>query len=185
MLGFSRAGRARSNLAVRQLHRLRYNPGPMRTPNTLRASVLIALALILPACATVAADLPPGQHVGESIGSRPIHAFAELDASPTDFFDQTLLVQARVTAVCQSMGCWMQVEDGGHTAMVRWESGCGGKYAFPEAAVGQEVLIQGSFYPKVISDADVEHLQGEAGEGVTIEKEGYEFNASAIVILDR
>ena len=151
-----------------------------------RTTYSILLALILPAaCTTVAADLPPGEHVGESIPSRPIHAFAELDASPTDFFEQTLLVQARVTAVCQSMGCWMQVEDEGHTAMVRWEAGCGGKYAFPEEAVGRAVLIQGSFYPKVMSDADVEHLQAEAGGGVKFEKEGYEFNASAIVILDR
>ena len=67
--------------------------------------------------------------------------------------------------------------------MVRWESGCGGKYAFPPGAVGRRVLIQGSFYPKTISEEDAEHLEEEAAEGVVIPREGYEFNASAILVL--
>jgi len=68
--------------------------------------------------------------------------------------------------------------------MVRWETGCGGKYAFPAEAVGKQVMIQGSFYPKTISPEDAEHLQEEAAEGVVIPTETWEFNASAVVVLE-
>ena len=50
-----------------------------------------------------------------------------------------------------------------------------GKYAFPESAVGERVLIQGSFYPKVISEEDARHIEEEAGGAMKVEREGYEF----------
>ena len=143
---------------------------------------LLLCTLLLTACAS-APDLPWGTPIGEPIENRPVVAFSVVDADPPAYFEQTLLVQATVTAVCLQKGCWMQVADGGRTAMVRWESGCGGKYAFPEDAVGKRVLIQGSFYPKSISEEDAEHLAEEAGPGVTIPREGYEFNASAVLVL--
>lgn len=141
--------------------------------------------LVLAACATHA-SIPPGQRLGEPIEARAILPLATVQANPEQHFNQTLLVEAKVVAVCQSMGCWMQVEDGGHKSLVRWESGCGGKYAFPKDAIGERILIQGSFYPKEIKAQDVEHLQEEAGKNkVEVAERGYEFNASAVVLLDR
>lgn len=139
------------------------------------------------ACATgsSAPDVPQGQRIGEPIESRPVHRLSEVQAAPAQYFRQTLLVEAEVEAVCQSMGCWMQVKDGGETAMVRWEEGCGGQYQFPKDAVGERVLIQGSFYPKEIAAEDREHLEEEAGRDVKIPAKGYEMNASAVVMLDR
>lgn len=146
-----------------------------------RLSLSLALAaLYLSACQTT---LPEGQRFGEPLVVQRSVPFAVVDASPADYFDRTVLVEATVKAVCVSKGCWMQVEDEGQTAMVRWESGCGGKYAFPQELVGKRVLVQGSFYPKVISEEDAEHLEAEAGEGLEIEREGYEFNASGVLLL--
>jgi hypothetical protein len=116
--------------------------------------------------------------------ARPILHFAVVDATPEKFFKQTLLVEASVKVVCQNKGCWMQIEDNGHNAMVRWESGCGGKYAFPKDAAGKRILIQGSFYPKTISPEDVEHLKQESGGKLSVPSETYEFNASSVRILD-
>ncbi|MFT5291432.1 MAG: hypothetical protein ACI8QS_003384 [Planctomycetota bacterium] len=140
-----------------------------------------ASLLLLAACQSA---LPAGDTVGMPIVVQEIHTLAEVDASPSDYFEQTLLVEARITAVCQSKGCWMKVEDDGHSAMVRWEEGCGGQFAFPASAVGQRVIIQGSFYPKAISEEDAQHLKSEAADGVTFEREGYEFNASAVIICE-
>ena len=140
--------------------------------------LLLAL-LPLFACRTA---LPEGRTVGEAVHTKDIVALAVVDASPSDYFEQTLLVEAEAIAVCEKKGCWMKVQDADASAMVRWEAGCGGKYAFPTEIVGKRILIQGSFYPKTISEEDAEHLQSEAPEGVTIEREGYELNASAILI---
>ncbi|MEM7305436.1 MAG: DUF4920 domain-containing protein [Planctomycetota bacterium] len=142
------------------------------------------LGTLLVSCAGTGVELPPGHTLGEPMIAQPVETFAVLDATPELYFDRTLLVEATVTAVCVKKGCWMQIEDEGHTALVRWETGCGGKYAFPEEAVGQRVLIQGSFYPKVLSEEDAEHLQEESGGGVELERDGYELNASAVRLLE-
>jgi hypothetical protein len=149
------------------------------------AQFIAATALTFASFACAATHrLPPGQLVGEAIQPQETHRFAVVDAEPAKFFNQTLLVEATVQAVCLKKGCWMKVADEGKVAMVRWESGCGGQYAFPVDAVGKRVLIQGSFYPKTISEADAEHLQEEAGGKVEIPSEGYEFNASSVLILE-
>ncbi len=130
-------------------------------------------------------DLPSGEIVGEALLEElQVVEFATVDADPKSYFEQTVLVEATATAVCQRAGCWMQISDDESTARVRWETGCGGKYAFPADLAGKRILIQGSFYPTTLSEEDAEHLQSEAPEGVVIEREGYEFNASSIVILD-
>lgn len=131
------------------------------------------------------AQLPAGTAFGEPMQAQPSVRFAVVDATPPKFFNKTVLVEAKVKAVCQTKGCWMQVEDEGRTAMVRWETGCGGKFAFPKDAAGKTVLIQGSFYPKTISEADAKHLEEEAGHKIEVPREGYEFNASAVLVLDK
>ncbi len=150
--------------------------------NLLTKSLTGALLLSLAACATY--DLPAGDHVGLDMQPRQPVAFATVDAAPSDFFNRTVLVEATATAVCAKAGCWMQIEDEGKTAMVRWETGCGGEYAFPQEIEGKRILVQGSFYPKTISPEDLEHMQEEAGREVEIEAEGYEFNASAVLVVE-
>lgn len=151
----------------------------MRIPYAVAA---VALSLPFFACSTTP-KLPQGQVIGQEMKPQATYRFSVVDATPSKFFNQTVLVEATVQAVCQSRGCWMQIEDQGKTAMVRWETGCGGKYAFPKDAAGKRVLIQGSFYPKTISEADAKHLEEEAGGKMQIQREGYEFNASAVMLL--
>jgi len=139
--------------------------------------------LALSAC-VVPPQLPPGEAIGTPIVRQDAVRFAVVDAEPPKYFHQTLLVEATVKAVCQKKGCWMQVEDQGRTAMVRWETGCGGQYAFPPGAVGRRVLIQGTLHPKTLSEDELSHLRDEAAQDVAFEAEGYEFNASAILVLE-
>lgn len=143
------------------------------------ACVLFALS----AC-VVPPQLPPGEAIGTPIVRQDAVRFAVVDADPPAHFERTLLVEATVTAVCRMSGCWMQVEDEGRTAMVRWETGCGGQYAFPPGAVGRRVLIQGTLHPKTLSEDELSHLRDEAAQDVAFEADGYEFNASAILVLE-
>jgi hypothetical protein len=153
--------------------------------NTLRPFALSALLALLAACSSAPAPvtLPPGERLGEEIQPQPSVHFAVVDATPSKFFEKTVLVEATIKAVCQKGQCWMQIEDEGKTAMVRWETGCGGKYKFPKDGAGKRVLIQGSFYPKEISPDDAEHLEEEAGQKLGLKLDGYEFNASAVLVL--
>lgn len=159
----------------------------MNAKLTLPGSVLAAL-LLASACSSSGsndgpASLPAGDVIGETMAPRPIHRFAVVDATPAKFYEQTLLVEATVKAVCLKKGCWMMIEDEGRVARVRWESGCGGKYTFPMDATGKRVLVQGSFYPSKLSEEAAEHMEEESGGTAKIPREGYEFNASAVMLL--
>ena len=150
----------------------------------LRTALAVPFLTIVAAACSGTPALPEGERIGEEVQPQQSVRFAVVDATPKNYFDKTVLVEATITAVCKKKGCWMQVEDEGRTAMVRWETGCDGKYKFPLEAVGKRVLIQGSFYPKHIDAADIEHLQEEAGSELAIEPDGYEFNASSVIILE-
>jgi Domain of unknown function (DUF4920) len=143
---------------------------------------LSPLVLLLAACASTA-DAPPGERIGEPLEARASVRYALVGAEPAAWIDQTVLVEATVVAVCQNAGCWMQVEDGGHTALVHWYTECGGKYAFPKDLAGKRVLIQGALYAKAIDADEAEHLAQEARTALEIPLEGYELNATAIVVL--
>lgn len=149
------------------------------------ALAALALTTSFAACSSSTPTLPPGEAIGQPIAPRAPLALATVQSEPAKYFDQTLLVAATVTNVCRKKGCWMQVADGaekGVEAMVRWESGCGGQYAFPVEAIGRRVLIQGSFYRKQISEADAAHLASESG-GQPIARETYELNASGVLVV--
>jgi hypothetical protein len=152
--------------------------------NRLQSGLTALVFALSCACASTATDLPAGTPIGEAMAVDSVVQFAVVDASPADFFNHTVLVEAEVIRVCIKAGCWMQIEDEGSTALVRWETGCGGQFKFPEEAIGHRVLIQGSFYPKELTDADREHLSEEAGSPMEIRQDPYEFNASSVMILD-
>lgn len=146
---------------------------------------LFALSLAACASSDLPTSPPTGERIGEPVDIRPIRTLTTVHTDPESYYNKTLHVTAKVKAVCQKKGCWIQVEDEGNVALVRWETGCGGKYAFPKDSAGERILIQGSFYPKEIDKKDIEHMQEEAGKKVAIPAKGYELNASAVVMLDR
>jgi len=140
----------------------------------------LTLAALLSGCRSS----PAGRVIGGEMKTQESYRLALVEAEPERFFDRTVLVEARVVAVCQKKGCWMQIEDEGRTAMVRWESGCGGDLAFPKDAAGKRVLVLGSFYRKRIDPEDVEHIREEALRPIAIPNETYELNASSVKLLD-
>jgi len=141
----------------------------------------LLLALALPACASI--ELPPGHPIGDRIESQEVLRFSVVDASPSAYFDRVLLVQAEATQVCQVGHCWMQIKDGESTAMVRWDTGCGGEYSFPDEAVGKTVIVQGTFYPVDLTEYEREHLVEESGGTLVLREDPYEFNATGILIV--
>lgn len=148
-----------------------------------RFAALLALVVLACGCATTHA--PKGRHIGEPILDLRTKKLADLMANPAPYVDRKVLIEGRIKAVCKKKGCWMQIEDGPHSVLVRWETGCGGRYAFPRDAVGERVIVQGSFYPKELSAKDAEHMREEAGAELDLARKVYEINADAVVLPER
>ena len=153
-------------------------------------------ALLVAACASTA-TLPNGVQVGEEMQPQSPVKFAVVDASPQEYVGKPVLVEGTVKTVCQKMGCWMLIEDEGHIAMVRWNDGCGGKYAFAKDAAGRRVLVQGVLSHNVMDETEVEHLKldtanaGVHTDGFTLDnvnvvilRDSYELDATSVMYLD-
>ena len=139
--------------------------------------------LMLAACSAPSA-LPEGDIYGEPMQAREVVRLSVVGKDPEARFDQPVLVEAKVVAVCTKAGCWMQVEDEGQMALVRWDRGYRGEYQFPADLVGQRVLIQGSLSPKSLMEGVIEPFEEEASGKLGSELEGYEMNASSVLRFD-
>ncbi len=72
-------------------------------------SMPLVLPLLIFACA-IPSMLPQGTRIGEPIQDREIQTLEAVQSAPAEHYDKTLLFEAYVVAVCQELGCWMQVE---------------------------------------------------------------------------
>jgi len=74
---------------------------------------------------------------------------ATLLAHADDYNGKTVQVKAKITDVCQAMGCWLELvnEDGQHLRYEAHEAGI----EFPKDSAGQMVVAEGKFVKSELS----------------------------------
>ncbi len=78
--------------------------------------------------------------LGERITS-PVVPLADVAKDPARFQDHVFATTGKITAVCQEMGCWMQLEDTTGSAHVRMH---GHTFFVPKTAPGHVARVQGT-----------------------------------------
>jgi hypothetical protein len=106
-------------------------PGPMGT-----ASPSPATSSPSPAAAGTLA-------LGERITS-PMVSLSDIAKDPAKYRGQVIATSGKVTAVCQEMGCWMQLEDASGQAHVRMH---GHHFFVPKTAPGHLARVQATLVP--------------------------------------
>jgi hypothetical protein len=76
--------------------------------------------------------------LGERITS-PIVPLADIAKDPARFKNRVFATSGKITAVCQEMGCWMQLEDAAGNAHVRMH---GHTFFVPKTAPGHVARVQ-------------------------------------------
>ena len=71
-------------------------------------------------------------------------SLADIAKDPAKYKDQTFATTGKVTAVCQEMGCWMQLEDASGQAHVRMH---GHHFFVPKTAPGHLARVQATLVP--------------------------------------
>jgi hypothetical protein len=92
----------------------------------------------------------------------PIHAgqkvaLASIAKDAAKYANATVTTEGRVTAVCQAMGCWMEIADSTGEAHVRMS---GHSYFIPKTASGRRAIVQGT----VLAKPDNGECEQEAAE---------------------
>jgi hypothetical protein len=81
--------------------------------------------------------------LGERITS-PLVPLSDIAKDPAKYKGQTLATSGKITAVCQEMGCWMQLEDASGRAHVRMH---GHHFFVPKTAPGRQARVQATLVP--------------------------------------
>ena len=91
-----------------------------------------------PATATTAS----ANKVGEPISAgAPVVALADLMKNPDAYKGKSFVTTGTVTAVCQQMGCWMEIKDATSEAHIKM---AGEKFFVPKTSAGRKARVQGT-----------------------------------------
>lgn len=131
------------------------------------------------AAANTAAD--PDQTVfGAGVTDRELTPLSELTSAPERFDGQVIKTEGEITAVCQRMGCWMEMrsEEGAPTVRVPL---AGHDYFLPRDVSGRHATIEGQVAIRPLSDAEREHLASEGAQAVAT---ALQVSATGVVLSD-
>jgi hypothetical protein len=113
-------------------------------PSTVAASAPSA------APAAVPATTPASLRLGEPI-SAPDAKLSDVAAHLADYKGKTFATTGTVTAVCQEMGCWMEIKDDSGQAHIRMH---GHSFYVPKTSPGHHARIQATLVPSKEAESD-------------------------------
>jgi hypothetical protein len=97
---------------------------------------------------------------------------AALMAHPAWYVNHTVQVKGKISEVCQMMGCWMDLTDGGQKIRIKVNDG---EIVFPKDSAGKTAIAEGQFSKIVLTrEKAIAQAREEAQEM------GKEFNAASI-----
>jgi hypothetical protein len=120
---------------------------------------------------------------GAAITEKAPTPLTSLVKEPAKFANQTVCTEGIVSAVCKSMGCWMEIADESGQAHIKM---AGHSFFVPKEANGHRARIQG----KVIPAADAQDMCGakdncrENAEKETGKVAKIEIEATGVEFLD-
>jgi hypothetical protein len=101
--------------------------------------------------------------LGERITS-PLVPLSDVAAHPSQFESRTIATSGKVTAVCQEMGCWMELADAGGHAHVRMH---GHNFFVPKTAAGHVARVQATIVKGKGGEEDCDEAEkASSGQGM-------------------
>ena len=88
--------------------------------------------------------------MGEPITSRFV-SLAEIAKNPARYEHERIATRGKVTAVCQEMGCWMEIKDEAGEAHVKLH---GHAFFVPRNAAGHVARVQANVLPNDTTHCD-------------------------------
>jgi hypothetical protein len=147
----------------------------------------ILLAIVAAAALLSAADAK----YGKPLTVKEPMPLATLLAHADDYNGKTVQVKAKITDVCQAMGCWLELvnEDGQHIHFEAHEAGI----EFPKDSAGRMAVVEGKFVKAELSrEAAIEKAKEEAKDkgkpfdpGTVKAGFSYEIEGSGAILLSK
>jgi hypothetical protein len=132
--------------------------------------------LVLFLIASVAFVKAEDNKLGNPITLKQKTSVSKILSNPAKFEGKKVLVEGKILAVCQGMGCWLDLAGTkeGEKIRVKVEDG---EIVFPKDGKGKTVIVEG-IVTKIDPKATMEHKEKMAGEHKEGEKDACETTAT-------
>jgi hypothetical protein len=141
---------------------------------------LFTLLLALSACSHASSDPAKSTKatVGEPIrADAPVVALADVMKDPAHFKGKQFVTTGTVTAVCQSMGCWMEIKDDQSQAHVKM---AGERFFVPKTSAGHKARVVGTIVDVGAGGAEDEECAHEAADQTKSQVAKIQLEASGV-----
>ena len=142
----------------------RLGQGPVHTIRKVRGGcamkrLVLCMSFALGVLAIVALPVGAEEKFGAGVTMKEVTPIESLMAAPETFVGKKVRVEGVVSAVCNGMGCWMELKDeqSGKSVQLKVDDGV---IVFPVAAKGKKASGEGTF--EKVDPAKEEHkMEGE------------------------
>lgn len=110
--------------------------------------------------------------------SAPVVALATVVKDPSSLKGKQFVTTGTVTAVCQEMGCWMEIKDDATEAHIKM---AGEKFFVPKTSAGHKARVQGTLVDGAGGDAECNH---EAEEQMGKQVAKLQLEATGVELVD-
>lgn len=117
---------------------------------------------------------------GQPVTETKATALTDLVKEPGQFADKTVRTEGVVSAVCKSMGCWMEIADSSGQAHIKM---AGHSFFVPRDASGHRAVIQGKVMPSNAEKSQCGADDG-CGQGANSKLAKVEIEATGIEFVD-
>jgi hypothetical protein len=117
---------------------------------------------------------------GQPVTEANSTTLTDLVKEPGKFSDQTVRTEGVVSAVCKSMGCWMEIADTSGQAHIKM---AGHSFFVPREANGHRAVVQGKVMPAAADKGTCGPDDG-CGQGTSAKLAKVEIEATGIEFVD-
>ena len=114
---------------------------------------------------------------GAELSERDDTPLSTILGDPSTFDGQVVKTSGEISAVCQRMGCWMELRDERQRA-VRVPM-AGHAFFLPRDVAGRRALVEGPLSVRPLGAAEREHLEGEGAAATDV---ALELSATSVVV---
>ena len=149
----------------------------------MKRMFLFAAAMAAVASLTLSAqEAAKGTSFGEGVKLTTSVKVADLLSKPADYMGKTVRVDGTVRAVCQNMGCWIQIADDEKSDGIQFKVD-DGVIVFPKDAQGKRASAEGTFERIAAGDAhEAEQAKQAAAKDAAAKAPEYRIKATGAII---
>ena len=127
-------------------------------PPFLRGSSLLAFFCSLLLTTTVPAKDAVMRTFGKPLSSKKALSLQEALQQPSKYQNQKVLLEGKISDVCQMKGCWLMLSDGERAIRIKFE---GYSFFVPKDSRGKKVRAEGLLRQETLSEEMAHHYAAE------------------------